>query len=121
MMPSQHLLTGVLDVARDTEVALAVDETLEDDVELDVATDKRLLAARCFVKRLDKEAWPLSFGGTTTMPSLIFFALSISACLSAHYLAPFFSKCFFTFLWRHLESQFEVSKYLLIVTNDAQR
>ena len=121
MMPLQHLLTGVLDVARDTEVALAVDETLEDDVELDVDTDKRLLAAHCFVKRLDKEAWHLSFGGTTTMPSLIVFALSISARLSAHCLAPFFSKYFFPFLWPPLESQFDVSKYLLIITNDAQR
>ena len=73
MMPL-HLLTGVLDVARDKEVALAVDATLEDDVDLDAPTDKRLLASRCLLKRLDKEAWPLSFGGTTTMPFSRFFA-----------------------------------------------
>ena len=44
MMPAQHLLTGVLDVARDKEVALAVEATLKDDAYLDLAADKRLLA-----------------------------------------------------------------------------
>ena len=44
MMPAQHLLTGVLDVAGDKEMALAVDATLQDDVDVDAAADKRLLA-----------------------------------------------------------------------------
>ena len=106
-MPLQSLLTGVGGRALDP-------------VGVDFALEVLPPDARCFEKRLAKEAWVLSFGGKTTMPSSRFFSQSISSRLSIHYLACLFSSCFCPWMCPPTQSQLEVSKYLLILINDSQ-